>query len=250
MKRAILWAALPALGIIGCEPPGKPDPAEAWVPPSKITDFDTLYRSNCSACHSIESGVLAAGQPMNNPLYIQWAGRGPIYKATSAGIPGTMMPVFLDSLGGALTPAQVDIVVDGILALANNAPPPPSDLPAYAPGPGDPVRGAEVARLACASCHGADGTGGDGPTAAGSIVDPAYLGLVSDQALKTAVVIGREDLGMPDYRGLIPGRSLSNEEIDDVVAWMASHRMDRGTPASRPTDPAVRSLPNSQPSTP
>jgi cytochrome c oxidase cbb3-type subunit III len=55
-------------------------------------------------------------------------------------------------------------------------------------------------------------------------VDPAYLALVSDQALRTAVVAGRPDLGMPDWRGAHASEPLGAQEVSDVVAWMASHR--------------------------
>ena len=240
-----LLLPLCVFALAACKPPGKPDPADAWIPPSKIADFMTLYVQSCAACHSIEPDVLAAAQPMNNPLYIQWAGRQHIHKVTAEGIPGTMMPVFLNKLGGELTKEQVDSVVDGIMKFADGAPPPPADLPAYAVGPGDVARGAEIARLACASCHGPDGAGGTGSTAAGSIVDPAYLGLVSNQSLKTAVVVGRTDLGMPDYRSVLQGRPLTNQDIDDLVAWMASHRINPAAPADAP--PASN---NPQPASP
>jgi len=47
---------------------------------------------------------------------------------------------------------------------------------------------------------------------------------MSNQALRTVVVAGRPDLGMPDWRGYIDGRTMTPQEIDDVVAWMASKR--------------------------
>ena len=55
-------------------------------------------------------------------------------------------------------------------------------------------------------------------------MDPSYLALVSDQYLRTTVVAGRADLGMPDWRGFIAGRALSPEEISDVVAWLVTKR--------------------------
>ena len=56
------------------------------------------------------------------------------------------------------------------------------------------------------------------------MINPDYLALVSDQALRTAVIVGRSDLGMPDWRAYTPGRPMSSQEISDVVAWLASHR--------------------------
>ena len=86
---------------------------------------------------------------------------------------------------------------------------------------GDAVRGASAYGTYCASCHGAKGEGGSAP---GSIVDPAYLTLVSDRALRATVVVGRSDLGMPDWRSDVKGRPMSGTEIADVVAWLAAQR--------------------------
>jgi len=47
---------------------------------------------------------------------------------------------------------------------------------------------------------------------------------VSDQHLRTTVIAGRADLGMPDWRGYLPGRALGSEEISDAVAWLAAQR--------------------------
>jgi cytochrome c oxidase cbb3-type subunit 3 len=47
---------------------------------------------------------------------------------------------------------------------------------------------------------------------------------VSDQGLRTTIIAGRTDLGMPDWREAAPGRPMSDREITDVVAWLASQR--------------------------
>jgi cytochrome c oxidase cbb3-type subunit 3/ubiquinol-cytochrome c reductase cytochrome c subunit len=51
------------------------------------------------------------------------------------------------------------------------------------------------------------------------------LALISDQGLRTIVITGRPELGAPDWRGNLPGKRMSDQEITDVVAWMASHRI-------------------------
>jgi len=38
------------------------------------------------------------------------------------------------------------------------------------------------------------------------------------------VIIGRPELGAPDWRGNIPGSSMTNQEITDVVAWLTYRR--------------------------
>ena len=82
----------------------------------------------------------------------------------------------------------------------------------------------------CAGCHGRDGRLG----AARPLNDPVYLALVSDQHLRTTVIAGRADLGMPDWRGQIAGRALSPQEVSDVVAWLVAHRTQvTGRPVAR-----------------
>jgi cytochrome c oxidase cbb3-type subunit 3/ubiquinol-cytochrome c reductase cytochrome c subunit len=51
--------------------------------------------------------------------------------------------------------------------------------------------------------------------------------------LRTAVIAGRPELGAPDWRGYVGGRPvasgfsrpMSDQEITDVVSWLASHRV-------------------------
>ena len=57
-------------------------------------------------------------------------------------------------------------------------------------------------------------------------MDPSYLALVSDQNLRTNVIVGRPDLGAPDWRGDAPGKPLSPEDVTDVVSWLAAQRRE------------------------
>ena len=66
--------------------------------------------------------------------------------------------------------------------------------------------------------------GKTGGPKAGSVTDPAYLSLISDQGLRTLVITGRPDFGAPDWRGNVPGRPMTDQEISDVVAWLSSQR--------------------------
>jgi cytochrome c oxidase cbb3-type subunit 3 len=181
-----------------------------------------LYRVNCSGCHGPEgTGGVALG--LANPVYLAITDDATVRRVTSAGVRGTAMPAFAHHEGGTLTEEQIDILVREIRGRwsrtdALGATPPP----AYrADGAGEPGRGAEVYGTFCASCHGPDGKGGP---KASSIVDGSYLALVSDQGLRTTVIAGRPDLGHPDWRGDVAGRSLSSQDVSDVVAWLTSQR--------------------------
>jgi len=214
----------------GCDRlPGKPIPEERWRPATEVTDFSQLYAQNCSGCHGAD-GRLGAARPLNDPLYLAFVSGLTLRAAITRGVPGTSAPAFAQQSGGSLTEKQIDILVEGMLSrwgkaesFKNVVIPPYSFQDAVLKGaaPVDPQRGAVAYRTYCEQCHGKDGKGGP---KGGSVIDPSYLALVSDQALRTAVVVGRPDLGMPDWRAHIPGRSMSAQEISDVVAWLASHR--------------------------
>jgi len=191
------------------------------IRPTKILDFKTLYSENCAGCHGREGkgGVAIA---LGDAVYLALADDQVLRNTTAKGVPGTAMPAFAQSSGGFLTDQQIDAIVTGIRGWAkpgflSDANPPPYT----APTPGDPTRGAATYTTYCASCHGADGKGSDH---ASSIVDPAFLTLVSDQSLRTTVIVGRPEMGAPDWRGDVSGKPLSPEQVSDVVAWLSAQR--------------------------
>ena len=214
----------------GCDQlPGKPTPEERWRPATEVTDFSQLYALNCAGCHGAD-GRLGAARPLNDPLYLALVSDATLRAMIAQGVPGTSAPALAQQVGGPLTDKQIDILVEGMRSrwgkaenFKNVAFPPYSlqDASAKGSGPGDSQRGAAAYQTYCAQCHGKDGNGGP---KGGSVINPAYLALVSDQALRTAVIVGRSDLGMPDWRANISGRPMSPQEISDVVAWLASHR--------------------------
>jgi cytochrome c oxidase cbb3-type subunit 3/ubiquinol-cytochrome c reductase cytochrome c subunit len=57
------------------------------------------------------------------------------------------------------------------------------------------------------------------------VTDGSYLALVNDQALRAIIIAGRPDLGHPDWRSTAPGHPMSDQDVTDVVAWMASQRL-------------------------
>ena len=58
----------------------------------------------------------------------------------------------------------------------------------------------------------------------GPVTDVSYLSLVSNQNLRTSIIAGRPDLGMPDWRFLNLGHALTDQDISDIVAYLASLR--------------------------
>jgi cytochrome c oxidase cbb3-type subunit III len=230
----LLFAGLAALS--GCgRLPGKPKEEDRWKPPEANKDFADLYSTNCVACHG-NGKVSSASISFNNPVYLSVVPKEAIRKVTAEGVPGTMMPGYSAAVGGLLTDEQINILADGIHNWSAGKTTAESDLPPYAAPAGDAQRGATVYAQACAQCHGNEGTGGK----SGSVVDQAYLSLVSDQYLRTVIIAGRPELGMPGYKEYVSGKPMTTEEIADVAAWLSSHRQGPapGQPAA-PPEPAA-----------
>jgi cytochrome c oxidase cbb3-type subunit 3/ubiquinol-cytochrome c reductase cytochrome c subunit len=210
----------------GCHAPGKPTIRAESVRPDQVLDFKTLYRENCAACHG-ENGKNGTTTSLADPVYLSFAGVDTIQRITASGIPGTSMPPFGESAGGMLTDQQIAAIANGMTHTWGGhiatAP-----LPYASAGPADVAKGGASYSTFCARCHGPDGTGikGNG-IHTGSIVDPAYLALVSDQYLRSTIVAGRPEIGMPDWRSDLSApesRAMTNEEVTNVVGWLASHR--------------------------
>jgi mono/diheme cytochrome c family protein len=215
---------LAALACAGCSSaPGEPAPGDTPIPPDEISDFDALYSTNCAGCHG-PSGKGGAALALADPVYLGIVDDATLKRVATNGIPGTSMSAFAHSAGGMLTDKQVEIIVTGIRSrwakpdiLRGTSPPPYSS-----PEPGNPARGADVYATYCSSCHGPGGRGGP---KASSIVDGSFLALLTDQELRTIVIVGRPELGAPDWRGNVPGKPMSSQEISDVVAWLAAQRL-------------------------
>jgi cytochrome c oxidase cbb3-type subunit 3 len=224
MYRALILATVTVSALFcGCaNAPGRAVAGEVPVVPGEISDFSMLYGQNCAGCHGAE-GKDGAAIALNDPVYLAIADDATVRGAAANGIPGTSMPAFAKSAGGMLTDKQIEIIVSGIReqwaksdVLAGANPPPYSS-----PEPGDASHGSLVYVQYCSSCHGAGGRGGQ---KASSIVDGSFLALLNDQELRTIVIVGRPDLGAPDWRGNVPGKPMSSQDVSDVVTWLASQR--------------------------
>ena len=223
--------AAPLAAVLGCDSlPGRPDPAERYQRPSEVEDFDRLYATHCSGCHGAE-GRNGPATNLGDPLYAALADPAEMRRVIAGGVMGTLMPVFARRHGGTLTEKQIDILVKGLkaglngTAVASRLAGAPSLVAeprsSGSPSPGQIARGGRAYTTFCARCHGAEGAGG---ASGGSLLEPAYLGLVSDQGLRTTVIVGRQDLGMPGWQGS-GERPMTAAEVAEVVAWLGSHRL-------------------------
>ena len=207
------------------------------IPADRIVDFATLYGRNCAGCHGAD-GQFGPAPPLNDPLFLAIVPDDVLTMIVDEGRPGTPMPAFSRKHGGPLTDEQVRALAGGIKSRWSADRPGPSapEYPIAEGGAkGDAVRGRQVFARACASCHGEAGRGGEDKV--GPIHEPAFLSLISDQAIRRTVITGRRDLKMPDFAGKA-GRSedfkpLTPTDVADLVALLSGWR---GSDDSRRTD--------------
>ncbi len=224
LRHLLSTAAFSAMLLSGCASPhGQPRKDSEVLAPNDILDFATLYAENCAGCHGAV-GKGGAAISLADPVYLAIADDTVMRKVIANGARGTAMPAFAQSAGGMLTDKQIAVITSGmrsnwgragVLATAN----PPSYAATSA---GNAVRGEVAYRTYCESCHG---VAGRGAPKGSSITDDSFLALVSDQGLRTLVITGRPELGAPDWRGDVSGKPMSDQEVTDVVAWLASRRV-------------------------
>jgi cytochrome c oxidase cbb3-type subunit 3 len=223
--RYLSWSTpLVAVLLAGCgAPPGQPGADSMTAVPDEVVEFGALYAVNCAGCHGA-NGRGGAAIALADPVYLAIVDPQAMRASIADGVRGTSMPAFAQGAGGRLVEEQIDAIVDGIrsswsrpgvLAGAN----PPSYMPTSM---GDARRGEAAYQTFCRSCHGRAGEGGPKGSA---ITNDSFLALASDQGLRTMVIAGRPELGAPDWRGNVAGRPMSNQDVTDVVSWLASHRL-------------------------
>ena len=201
--RCLAWWAACAGGMPLAGTAARPD--EVVPRPEAVMSFDKLYAQNCAGCHGVD-GQNGAATNLANPVYEALVDDATLRDVIANGEKGTLMPAFGQSAGGHLTDAQVECDCErdaraagrrGMCLAGQNAP------PYKASQDGNAAKGKRVYGMACARCHGTAQKAGP----AGSILDGSFLALVNPQMIRTTVIAGRPDIGHPDWRGYVPGRS-------------------------------------------
>lgn len=213
---AFLACCATLLGGCGSAPGDPPNPI---VRPTEVSDFASLYKENCAACHGT-NGQNGPAIDLANPEYQALVDDAALRKWISGGMPGTEMAAFAQSAGGMLTDAQVNALIAGMRTAWTRpsvfgAVTPPSYAQSQA---GDPHRGEQSYQARCAACHDSKQP----------ITSPDYLSLIGDQALRSIIIAGRPDIGQPDWLHDGPSGKevapLSAQEVDDIVTYLGSLR--------------------------
>ena len=230
--RSALLAALVAVASL--PPPAVG--AEARSPSPALTPTESAaaasdYQRYCALCHGAdrEGHANDAAPSLKSKSLLESGWPRSIHHAISYGRPGTPMGGYLDEVGGPMSAADLVRLTRWLGEAGGVAPLTMSPEPVA----GDPARGAVVYATRCASCHGADGEGGEG-TALGNA---AMLALESDAFLRHAVVEGRQGTPMPSFAG-----TLDDTAIDDVVAFVRSRAAGWKQPEPAAVPPPLDAL--------
>ncbi|MFL7893484.1 MAG: c-type cytochrome [Anaerolineales bacterium] len=193
-----------------------------------------VFAENCAACHG-EDGQGRIGATLAK----NWSSIRPdlqIQDTIERGIEGTFMPPWGMAFGGPLDNDQIEAVTRYILSWESGRPsfiyPTPTidTRIVLTPPPGvsgDPNAGAQLYATNCAVCHGPNGEGRIGATLARE-----WSSTRPDLLVKSVIENGVEGAAMPAW-SQANGGPLSEEEIDNIVAYILTWSGPASTPGSQ-----------------
>lgn len=194
-----------------------------WWPPLFAADGAALYAQNCAACHG-DQGSGGIGMPLAMASANGLMSDDYLRKTIRHGRPGRIMPAF-----ATLAEAEVQAIVRHVQSWGSARPPRYSAEPIK----GDKASGKRLYATYCASCHGANGEGGQGtgvtlsrprnlPIMPPALHNPGFLASASDQMIKAVLIKGIQGTPMVSFTAL----GLSARHIDDIVAHVRSFQSE------------------------
>ena len=191
------------------------------------------YASKCALCHGARGEGYIADQAnsLANPEFLSAASDAFLERAILRGRPGTTMSPWGTAFGGPLSADDARAIIRVLRSWQRVA-----SLEPEARSGGEPLRGASVYAVECASCHGSQGKGG--PFL--SVTNPEFLASASDGYLFDGIARGRSGTPMPAF-----APRLSELQHLDLVAYLRSLAVDPlAPPAVLPTFDARRAIQN------
>ncbi|MHC4093958.1 MAG: c-type cytochrome, partial [Planctomycetota bacterium] len=182
-----------------------------------------LYSSRCAGCHGLHGEGGAGGAALNTPAFLAVASDEFLRDSIVYGRANTAMPSWKQ--------LEADQVSD-LLAYIRTWQPQAPDKQAVldrsltvAARIGEPDErtednGEAVYQSRCAACHGSNGEGALGP----SLNSDAFLSIVDDEYLYTAIVEGRPGTAMPSWTHLAANEVAGL--IDYMRGWNDRHRRE------------------------
>ena len=196
--------------------------AERFAEREFTTDGATLFGTFCAACHGphgegMRYPGITAFPAIGNPDFLAVASDRFLAATVTHGRPGRRMPAWGEKEGG-LRPAEIAAVVAHVRTLGNGIASPVETEPRRWVK-GDAKAGARLFADTCASCHGPNGEGREGP----ALHNQGLLSNATDRYLVETINRGRRGTSMPSFAAAATThRLLSDEEIESIVTFIRS----------------------------
>ncbi len=233
----IVLISIVSIVIVGINEPDRQAEFTAAFAGRSIEAGAIVFREGCSECHGdygeggprapalnsrdfFDNRITDLDFPGTMEAYLELtiAGGRP---AQSAGSWPQNMPTWSVDFGGPLRNDQIKNVVDYIMNWEEEAPDRDADAPVLAEGDTPEERGASLFQaMACGGCHIVNGEGG--------AVGPDLTNVYAEQGedyVRESILDPEAAIAEGFVAGLMPatfGDTLSTENIDDLVAFLAS----------------------------
>ncbi len=227
--RAYAWVALALAGLLaltlaglGRDEANRREAARLRLAAAQVQQGAALFGEHCAVCHGPEA-LGGLGPALAGPNSVATAPDAALFALIRAGVPGSAMPAWSVDLGGPLTDEAVRSVIAHLRAQPSQTASDSAVLSA------DEARGAQLFGAVCATCHGPNGEGGEGP----ALNDPAWLAKTPDEVLFAIVRYGKPGTTMAAHSADLGGL-LAEADIRQVIA----HLRGWAIPVSAATDEA------------
>ncbi len=192
-----------------------------------------LFADNCAVCHGQfgEGGPNPANPsetivPISSSEFLKTRDDVTLRNIISQGQPNFGMSPFGSSYGGPLSDDQIDALLAYIRSWEAN---PPVSLPPEVASGRAALNGSQIFANVCASCHGAHGEGGIGP----SFNTQDFQNRYDDQALLNTITNGREATPMIAW-----GEVLSPDQLQQLVHYIRTLKPSTNGSGGAVTSPA------------
>jgi len=178
---------------------------------------EQLFNMNCMACHQADAiGKPGFAPSLTNKELLSVASDKYFMSTIRDGRVGTGMPPFAH-----LGKKKIKNIV-AFLRSHEKLPNRSKEINAESPSYGDYRKGKLWFTQICENCHGINGEGyGDGVSGP-AIGKSGFLNKVSDGLIRETIKHGRSNTRMHGFSGPEGLANLSDEEIDDVIAFLRS----------------------------
>lgn len=211
----LLLAGITTLTVVALVDTPPAASVEALEPGEVMAFGEEVYASNCSVCHGqfgeggpdpIRTDDVIA--PISSSQYLTTHDDETLRSIVSQGQPSLGMAPFALSYGGPLRESEIDAVVTFVRSWEAD---PPVVLPESVAAAPTATTGVEIFGAVCTQCHGADGSGGIGP----SLSAAAFHEAISDGELFDAINLGHPATSMIGW-----GDVLTASQIQALVDYI------------------------------